>query len=193
MAAETCRGAGVPAFLPWLEQPLAKSSAASLRHGRQHRRAAFYPLPRLHADNRINRKNNVGSRSKLDETHALPTLHSIALAIVEYDASSDQTGNLLEHDLNTFSPYRHNVLLIALRTSWIHGIEIEAFLIANACDHAADWRAIHMHIEDVQENTDSLPGPLGSVDRNGLRDQAVCRRNDQSFARRNRALRIAKE
>src|SRR4249920_2261420 len=109
MAAETSRGAGVPVFLPWRVQLLAKSSAASLRHGRQHRRAAFYPLPRLHTDNRINRKNNVGSRSKLDEAHALPPLHSIALAIVEYDASSDQTSNLLEHNLNAFSAHRHYV------------------------------------------------------------------------------------
>src|SRR6476619_6672209 len=169
MEAETFPGAGVPVFLLWLVRLLETSNAAPLRHGCQHRRAAFYPLPRLHANDRVSRKNYVGSRSKFDETHALPSLHSIALAIVEYDASSDQPGNLLEHNLNALPAHCHNVLLIALCTSWIHCIEIEALLIADACDHSADWGAVHMHIEDVQEDADSLPGAIWSIDRNGLR------------------------
>ncbi len=50
-----------------------------------------------------------------------------------------------------------------------------------------------MHIKNAQEDADALAIPFRGLDRNGLGDQAVARRNNQPFAVRNGALRVAEE
>src|SRR6266581_1571234 len=193
-AAGTCRGAAGLASWPWTAPRRGRSEAASLhlvvsfgtrvrhslwrryayrrlslRHHRQHRRSAFHSLSGLYAQNCLRRKNDIRPRSKLDETHSLPTFHSIALAIIKYDASSDQAGNLLEHNLHPVAAHRRDVLLVAVGRIGILGIQIQALLIADRGEHAADRRTVHVYIENIQEDADALPGAFGSFDRYRLR------------------------
>ena len=70
---------------------------------------------------------------------------------------------------------------------------ILALLVVHTAQDAADGRAVHMDIENAEEDADALPRTFGCRNGGGLGDQAVARRNNQAVAGRNCALRIAEE
>src|ERR1019366_4128390 len=128
-----------------------------------------------------------------DESDTLAALQRLAFGVVENDATRQQPGNLLECDLEAFAAHGHNVLLVALRRSRVHGVQILAFLIAHTAQLPADRRAVHVYVKYAEEDADPLARTLGSIDRGRLGDQAVSRRDDQALPCRNNPLGIAEK
>src|ERR1019366_8143027 len=164
-----------------------------LRHCRQHARSALYPLAHLDPQRCFGGNDHVHPRAKLDESDTLAALQRLPFGGVENDATRQQPGNLLEGDLEALAAHGHNVLLVALRRSRVHGVQILAFLIAHTAQLPADRRAVHVYVKYAEEDADPLPRTLGSVDRGRLGDQAVSRRYNQALALGDRPVRIAEK
>src|ERR1019366_7171723 len=128
-----------------------------------------------------------------DESDTLAALQRLAFGVVENDATRQQPGNLLECDLEALAAHGHNVLLVALRRSKVHGDQILAFLIAHTAQLPADWRAVHVYVKYAKEDADPLARTLGCVDRDRLGDQAVSRRDNQAPVFGNSPLGIAEK
>src|ERR1035437_9471379 len=164
-----------------------------IRHCRQHARSALYPLANLDPQRCFGRNNHVNPGAELDEPDSLAAPYRFALCMVENDAPRQQPGNLLECDLEALAAHGHNVLLVALRRSRVHGVQILAFLIAHTAQLPADWRAVHVYVKYAKEDADPLARTLGCVDRDRLGDQAVSRRDNQAPVFGNSPLGIAEK
>ena len=91
------------------------------------------------------------------------------------------------------SAHGYGILLVLLGRGGIHGVQILALLIVHTVEHAADGRAVHMHVKNAEEDADALSLAFRSVDRDGFCDQAVSGRDDQASAGGNGPLGIAEE
>ena len=126
-----------------------------------------------------------------------PRATGLAFPAAADDAPRQQAGDLLEGDFKTrvgaLAAHRDRVLLVALGRGRIHGVEKLAFLVVHTAHNAADGRAVHVDIENAEEDADALAGAFGGGDRGSFGDQPVAGRNNQSFAGGNGALRIAEK
>src|ERR1051325_12005271 len=111
--------------------------------------ASLHSITQLHADMRRLRKNNVCTRSKLDQTYALSTQKLFARLMIEYDPPRQQAGNLLKDNGHAIAFHGHGVLLVGVRRVWRHGIAEFAFFVNRALDHASDGRPIHVDVKDI--------------------------------------------
>ena len=87
----------------------------------------------------------------------------------------------------------HDVLLVAVSRSRIHGVQILALLIAHTGQHAANGRTVHVHVKNAEEDADALPRAFGSGDSHRFGHQPVSGRDNQAGAGRNRPLGIAEK
>jgi len=110
-------------------------------------------------------QEDVNSRTKLNQSHALSPHYRVAHFLVEDDAAGQQSCDLLEDYSVPVSLNCDRVLLVVLGRSRVHGVEIFSLLIANFTDNASYRRAVHVDIEHAQENTD--PGERDSIHHNG--------------------------
>ena len=99
----------------------------------------------------------------------------------------------IQPQVRALAAQRDDALFVALGRSRVHGVEEPALLIVDAAYRAADGRAVDVHIENAQENTDALQSAFRSGDGCSFGDPAVTRRNNQTFAGGNGAMRIAEK
>ncbi len=163
----------------------------------QYARAAFHPVSHFDPQLGVCRQQNIHPRAEFDQPHALATLECLAFSATADDAPRQQSRNLLERNfqprIRALAAQRDDALLIAFGRSRVHGVEILAFLIVDAAHCAADGRAVDVHIENAQKNADALARAFRSGDGCSFGDQAVARRNNQTIAGGNRAMRIAEK
>src|SRR5450755_2230726 len=152
-----------------LPGPAGTDRLSNRLHNRQQgqdRRSALDAIAGLNLDRGIAIEENIHARAKLDEPHALAAGHVVSHFKVENDAARDQAGNLLKYYGTAFAFDSNDVLFILLRRMRAHGVEELAALIAHVADHAGDRRAVHVHIEDAEEDADPVPGSaIGSHQR----------------------------
>ena len=110
-----------------------------------------------------------------------PRSRRVAFLEVEDDAPRQQAGNLLEGDLIALAAHGGDVLLIFIGRGRVHRVQILALLIAHAAQDASDGRAVHMHIEDAEEDADPLPGTVRGGDGRGFGHHAVAGRDDSDL------------
>ena len=105
----------------------------------------------------------------------------------------DQPGDLLEYHARRMpvddAIHGNHVLFIGGAGVFLAGHQKLTFLISHARDFPADRRAIHVHIEHVQEDADAMPARVVRFHRH---HSSVGRRHCIR-ARRNLAIRIAKK
>jgi len=187
--------AAVPGPSPW---PVpcrgSGSQRASGRQYRQHARRALHPLAHLHPQHRVGRQQHIHARAKLDQPHALPALHRLAFAVIEHNPPRQQAAICLNVTSTPPSP-RTVTIFCSLRSAeaGFMAFQIKALPIAHSGEHAANGRAVHMHIEDAQKDADPLPGPVGSGDRKPSPSPARLQAKPPARACRNRSLRIAEK
>src|ERR1700722_10664500 len=188
MAADTCPAAHGPVSALWPALDRARSLRISARHRRQHARSALHPDAFFHLQNRIRRHNHVYARAELDQPNPLAAHHPFAFAMVENNAPRQQSRDLLEGDLVARPLHRHNILLIAVGRSWVHGIQILALLVTHTAQNAADGRPIHMYVKNTEKDADALPGAVRGGDRYCFGNQTVAGGDDEPLAGRNFAF-----
>src|SRR5580704_17240356 len=159
----------------------------------QDARAAANPVADFHLQSGTGVAQHIHARTKLDQAHTLAPLQPVAHLGMKHDSSRQQSSNLLEdHDL-AVAFHADNILLVLLRGSLIHGVQELPTLIANFADYSRDRRAVHVHVEDTQENTDA--NLLLAVHRNegSFCNFSIAWRYHCGRHIRNSSLRIAKE
>ena len=138
-------------------------------------------------------EQHVGSRTELDQPHSLAANQPISNFGVEDDTPREKPRDLLEdHGLPvTFDS--HDVLLIQVCAIWTARIEKLSALVSDVSHYAADWRPVHVHVDDAEENAYSEPLLLTHHHGRNVRNLAVCGRNQRVGALRNGPFRITKE
>ena len=156
---------------------------------REHGRAGRHTHPLTHQKVPLRTEHHIHARTELDQSDALPGRDFIPGLLVAHNPPRNQAGNLLKHHARAVAFHLHRVLLVCDGSQFLARHQEPAFLILHARDGAADGRAIHVHVEDVQKNTDAL---LGDALRAHRHDLAIGRR-DSHRTSRNLALRIAEK
>src|SRR6266852_3206334 len=132
---------------------------------------------------------HIDSRSELDHPDALAGSDRIARLLVEYDAARDQSGDLLKGHTGTIAVDGDRVLFILRRGFLFTGHQELSLLVADLRDFAGDGRAVHVDVEDIQEDADAgSPWSIGFH----RHDFAVGGR-DSYRTGRNAAIGVAKE
>src|SRR5262249_58578982 len=105
------------------------------------------------------------------------------------DTPRDQSRNLLEDHARTAVIYDERVLLVLGRGRFeARHFELSR-RVMDVANHAAHGAAVHMDVEDIQENAHTMTVALDGAN---LYDFAVSRRNSDGTSG-NLALRIAEE
>ena len=108
--------------------------------------------------------HNVHSRTELDEADTLAARNRVTNFLVEDDSSSNQSRDLLEDHRLPFAFDGDDVLFIFLGAVRGHRVQEFSFLIAHITNHATNGRAVHVHVEDVQEDADTQrSAPLTAI------------------------------
>src|SRR5208337_3283166 len=166
-----------------------------LRHWQpgQERRSSLDAIAGLHLDGGIAIEQNINARAKLDEPNPLAAGHVVSHVTIENDTAGDEAGDLLEDYGTARAFHGDDVLLVLLRRIRSHSVEELAALIAHVADHAGNRRAVHVHIEDAEEDADPVPrSPAGSHQRY-IGHFAIAGRNDRSRDGGNLALGVAEK
>jgi hypothetical protein len=146
---------------------------------------------------RLGGRQNVDPGTELDKAHALAALHGLAFAAAANDAPSQKSRDLFESDFKTqvlaLAAQRDHALFVALGRGRVHGVQELTVQVLDLDDCSGDRCAVHVHIEDAQENADALARAFRSIDGYGFGDQAVTRRHNQTFAGGDGALGIAEK
>src|ERR1035438_401134 len=171
--------------LPGFRQVLAGKIATT----RNHAGSRQYPRSRLDKDLPLRAEKHIHARAELDQADALALGHQVAGLLVEYDAPGNQAGDLLEDYRGTLAPHGDHVLFV-FRGALLAARHVKLPLaVAHLGDGAGDRRAIHVHVENVQEDADARLGGGLPFQRHHL---AIGRRYRHRTGR-NQALRIAEE
>ena len=129
-------------------------------NGSEYACAALHAISHSHTQLGVCRQQNIHPGAEFDEPHALAALHGLACGATADDAPRQQSRNLLERDfeasIRALTAQRDDALLVALGRSRVHGVEVLALLIVNASHRATNGRAVDVHIENAQENTNAL-------------------------------------
>ncbi len=116
-------------------------------------------LAGLGADFPLRSENHIDTGAELDEANALARFHNVAGLFVDDDSSRDEPCDLFEGDLRLnaadFALHRENALLIGVAGFGFARDQELAFLVIDAGDFAGDRRAIHVDVEDVEEDADA--------------------------------------
>ncbi len=116
-------------------------------------------IARLHSDLPFGSQHYVDARAEFDEAHALGRIENVAGPFVTDDPARDQSGDLLENYLSAPAAddafHRDHVLLIGLAGFFFTGYQELALLVSDARDFSRDGRAVHVHVEDVEKDTDA--------------------------------------
>ncbi len=136
------------------EQPLRTPTSRPARWRRPYVVANLYPQKGIVGD------DDIDPGAEFNEAHPLSPFHSVARLEIEDDASRQQAGYLFEDNLDALvlalSPHRDHVLLVSIGRVRVHGVQIQAFLVVDPAQNSADRRAIYVHVEYAQEDTDAL-------------------------------------
>jgi hypothetical protein len=97
---------------------------------------------------------------------------------VEHDAASDQAGDLLERHARPSLLDQDAVLLVAQRRLVVERRQELAFVVVRARDAAADRSAVHVDIQDREEDRN-----LGGAGTQRVRLRRVARNHDPSVGR----------
>jgi hypothetical protein len=109
----------------------------------------------LDLDGGIAVEDHIHARSELDQADALTARDRVASFHVEHDAAGDQAGDLLEDYGLPFAFHGDDGLFVFIGGVRSHGVQELALLVANIADNAGNWRAVDVHIEDVEEDADA--------------------------------------
>src|SRR5438270_8221886 len=107
-------------------------------------------------------EQDVRTRAEFNQTDPFAGGNTVAGLLREDDAAGDQSGNLLEHHRGALALDRHDVLLVDRRALLAARHLETALLILHFGNGSTDWRAVDVHVEDVQKDTDAVEsGGLG--------------------------------
>ena len=115
-----------------------KLGTSAKRDSGQNALASLYSIAQLYCDFRRLRKDYVCTGTKLDQPYALSTRQFFTRLVIEYNASRQQPGNLLEDHGHPIAFQGNNVLLIVVGGSRSHGVAKLAFLVNCAFDHTSN-------------------------------------------------------
>ena len=142
-------------------RPPTVAPETSEREDSQHACSAFHAVADFDVHGGGGVEHDIYTRTKFDQSHALPALDMISDFLVEDDAAREQSCDLLEDDGLPVAFDRDNVLLVLFGRGRIHGIEKLSVLIMDFPDHAGQRGAVHVDIEDIEKDAD--PGTRNSV------------------------------
>ena len=116
----------------------------------------------LNHDFPLRSQQHVHARTELDQADAFARRHTVARLLVEDNAARDQAGNLFEDHGRAVALDGDDVLLVLGGTLLAAGHVETAAMVLHLADGARYRRAVHVHVENIQEDADAANvGALG--------------------------------
>src|SRR5260370_8599172 len=145
-------------------------------------------LAGLDGDFPLRTEEDVATRAEFDQPDALADGDLVAGFLSEEDATRDQLGDVFEDDRGAVAGDGDDILFVIARTFFAAGHQELALLVQHLLDGAADGGAVHVHVEDVEKDTQAIEPAFGFDG-----DHFAVGGRDGNRSGRNLAIGIAKE
>ena len=112
-------------------------------------------LAGLHGNLPFGSEENIHAGAKLDEADAFPLGNLVAGFFVANDAAGNQASDLREANARSLAFDGHYVALVLGAGDFAASDQKLALLVIDVGDGAGDGCAVHVHVEDIQEDADA--------------------------------------
>ena len=141
-------------------------------------RTTFYAVTDLYGDAGRAVEKDVGAGSELDESNALAAIETISDFGVKYDATSQESSDLLEDHGLSVTLNGDDILLVLIGAILAAGVEEFSTLVSDVTDHPGNRSAIHVDIEHAEEDANA-PQLLAAERHRGNVGHFAVRRGDK--------------